>query len=502
MKKFDYSINPETGIHRSPIWRLAGYALNDAATILYMFMMSYVSYFMIGFVGVATILATSFIALMRVWDGVTDPLIGLIIDRTNGRFGKNRPFLVIGNVILCVTSFIMFYVTPVLPEWIRLPFFIVISLLYYIGYTFQCIITKSALSCMTNDPKQRPRYGMFLNIFNTLSGVIITVYISNFLVPKYGTMYDIGLFHEMWVFVAIVSGILTMIAVISIARKDRQEYFGLGTPQKIKLKDYWDVIKNNRAVQMLVLAASTDKLSQLAKISAVSIVMYGILAGNYALSGGFMMYSTFAGILFAVLALGVYAPRIGLKKSMIVGSWGGIAIGILSSLVWLLGDPKTLNLPGYVNGYGQAFSGISFFTGAIFLLTVVGTFFTALTMNTVYPMTADCADYETYRSGRYVPGMVGTLFSFVDKLISALAPVIGGLLFALIGFSDALPDVSTPETPALRIVGIFLTFGILIIGYICNLIAMKFYPLSKEKMQEIQETIIRIKREQCEVQRI
>ena len=499
MKKFDYSINPESGIHRSPIWRLAGYSLNDAATILYMFMMSYISYFMIGFVGVATILATSFMALMRVWDGVTDPLIGLIVDRTNGRFGKNRPFLIIGNVILCVTSFIMFYVTPVLPEWLKLPFFIIISLFYYIGYTCQCIITKSALSCMTNDPKQRPRYGMFLNIFNTLFGVIITLYMSNFLVPKYGTMYDIGLFHEMWVFVAIVSGVLTLIAVFSIARKDKQEYFGLCKPQKIRLKDYWDVIKNNRALQMLVLAASTDKLSQFAKISAVSVVMYGILAGNYALSGGFMMYSTLVGVLFAVLALGVYAPRIGLKKSMIVGSWGGIAIGILSSLVWLFGDPKTLSLPGYINGYGEAFSGVSFFTGAIFLLTVVGTFFTALTMNTVYPMTADCADYETYRSGRYVPGMVGTLFSFVDKLISALAPVFGGLLFALIGFSDVLPDVSTPETPALRYVGIFLTFGLLIIGYICNLVAMKFYPLSKEKMQEIQKTIIRIKREQSEV---
>ena len=39
----------------------------------------------------------------------------------------------------------------------------------------------------------------------------------------------------------------------------------------------------------------------------------------------------------------------------------------------------------------------------------------------VIPMTADCADYEVYRSGRYVPGLMGTLFSFVDKIISSLA---------------------------------------------------------------------------------
>lgn len=499
MKKFDYSFNPETGIHRSPTWRIAGYALNDSATISYMIMMSYISYFMIGFVGVATVFATSFIAMMRVWDGVTDPLVGMLVDRTNGRFGKNRPFLVIGNAILCASSFILFYVTPMLPEWVRLPFFVVITLIYYIGYTCQCIITKSALSCMTNDPKQRSWFGMFLNIFNTTFGVIVTIYISSVLVPKYSSLYEAGLFREIWAFVAILSGILTMIAFISISKNDRPEYFGLGgEPQKTSLKDYWEVLKKNRALQMLVLAASSDKLASLAKISTVAVVLYGVLAGNFALNGGFTMYSTFAGIFFGVLALGVLSPKIGLKKSMVIGSWGGIIINVILAIVWIFGDAKTLSLPGFVNGYGEAFSGISFFTGVTFSLTVIGTFFSALSANTVNPMIADCADYETYLSGRYVPGMIGTLFSFVDKLVSAFAPVIGGLMFSMIGFSDVLPDVDTPETPALRYVAVFLAFGLVIIGYICNLIAMKFYPLTSEKMKEIREEIHRIKSEQSE----
>ena len=62
MKKFDYSIDPATGIHRCPAWRIAGYALNDTATILYLYLMSYVSYYLVGFVGAATILASSFSA--------------------------------------------------------------------------------------------------------------------------------------------------------------------------------------------------------------------------------------------------------------------------------------------------------------------------------------------------------------------------------------------------------------------------------------------------------
>lgn len=495
MKKFDYSIDPKTGIHRSPMWRIAGYSLNDTATILYLMMMSYVSYYLIGFIGVATILASSFSAIMRVWDGVTDPLIGLFLDKTDGRFGKNRPFMLIGNLILCITSYILFHVTNRLPEAAKFPFFIVIALLYYIGYTCQCVVTKSAQTCVTNDPAQRPKFGMFLNIFNTLFGLLFTVYLSGVLVPKYGSMYELGLFHELWVFVAVISGILTIIAAISIAPKDRHEYFGTGKPQLIRIRDYVDVIKHNRAIQMLVISASTDKLAQAAKTSAATVVLYGVVVGNYALNGGFTVYSYIAGMIFAVIGLGIFAPRVGLRKAMLVGSWGGLIINALIFILWFVGDPKTLNLPGYVNGYGEAFSGITFFTAALFLLTISATFFQALSGNTVYPMTADCADYETYRSGRYVPGLVGTLFSLVDKLVSAFAPVIAGLLFALIGFSDALPDVTTPETLSLKVVGVFLTYGMLIIGFIFNIIAMKFYPLTKEKMEEIQEKIAEIKAE-------
>ena len=108
-------------------------------------------------------------------------------------------------------------------------------------------------------------------------------------------------------------------------------------------------------------------------------------------------------------------------------------------------------------------------------------------------MTADCADYETYRTGKYVPGLMGTLFSFVDKIISSFAPMIAGLVFAAVGFADHNPVEGDPVTWELRIGVAFLAFGLIIIGLICNLIAMKFYPLTKEKMAEIQDKVAAIK---------
>ena len=119
--------------------------------------------------------------------------------------------------------------------------------------------------------------------------------------------------------------------------------------------------------------------------------------------------------------------------------------------------------------------------------------FTGLSGNIVIPMTADCADYEVYRTGKYVPGLMGTLFSFVDKIISSLAPMLVSLLYASIGFKDVLPDVTAEYTNELFYVTLFCIYGMLIFGNLCNVVAMKFYPLTKEKMEEIQGEIAAIK---------
>ena len=155
----DYEHN---GIHRVPLWRIAGYALNNTATNVYLMMMNYATYYLMGWVGVGMMVASSLTMMMRIWDGVTDPFVGFMVDKTNSKFGKNRPFIVIGNIILCVTSYIAFHVTHKLPQGVRFPFYVVVLMVYYLGYTCQCVVTKSAQSCLTNDPEQRPYFTIFL----------------------------------------------------------------------------------------------------------------------------------------------------------------------------------------------------------------------------------------------------------------------------------------------------------------------------------------------------
>lgn len=489
-------INPkylgEGGIHRVPLWRIAGFALNNTATNIYLLMMMYVSYYMIGIVGVATVFASSFSMIMRLWDGVTDPFVGYMVDKTNGKLGKNRPYMIIGNVILASTSFIMFYVTPSIPEGVaRIAFFIVINAIYYLGYTAQCVVTKSAQTALTNDPKQRPLFSVFDGTYNTILFAVGALFITGTLIPKYGdSFYEIGWFREMWVWFAAISAVFTIIAVISISPKDRTEFFGTGQSVRVGIKDYWDILKNNRAIQMLVLAASTDKLGVQARSGAPAIVLYGVVAGNIKLQGGFTLYSSIGSLILLILGVGGFATRFGQRKAMITASIGAIIGNASLALLWIFGDPTTLGFPG-IEGY----AGLTSFTIALVALTIVTQGLQNVAGGIVIPMTADCADYETYRSGRYVPGLMGTLFSFVDKMVSSLAPLVVGLVFAAIGFADKLPDATTPYSVTLRNAGVFLTYGLISIGLIMNIVAMKFYPLTKEKMEEIQVHIAKIKEE-------
>lgn len=478
----------ESGFHRAALWQIGGFALNNTATNIYLFFMNFIAYYLTGFVGVGVVTASSLITTMRIWDGATDPFIGYIVDKTNGKYGKNRPFMIIGNVMLCVFSFLMVHITHQVPHGMRFVIFVLLYMIYIIGYTFQCVVTKSAQTCLTNDPKQRPIFSIFDGIYNTILFAALPVLVTSNLIPKHGG-FTKDFFHEFWLFTAVISGVFTMIAILSIMHKDNVKYFGTGKVQQIHLRDYWSVLSQNRAIQMLVISAGTDKLALTTQTNAtVSIMVYAIVCGNYAMQGAVAAYTAIPTFLMLLFGVGYVARNMGQKKAMMFGTYGGLICCILSIVIFYVMDPRTLSLPGY-----DSFNGWNTFTISFLVLLLLFKGFSGVSGSIVIPMTADCADYEVYRSGRYVPGLMGTLFSFVDKLISSLGTSIVGLLCAMIGFSNQLPTAETVSTPQIKAVGLFSMYGLVILGLLCNVIAMRFYPLTKEKMAEIQTEIAEIK---------
>ena len=525
----------ENGIHRAKMWEIMMYALNNTSTNTYMMVVGYISYFLIGIVGLASVLAGSIVTIMRIWDGVTDPFVGMMVDKTNGKFGKNRPFIVIGQIIMFATTFVMFNFIPKMGTGVRFVAFIIIYMIYIIGYTCQCVVTKSAQTCLTNDPKQRPIFAMCDTVYNIiLMNIVIPVIVTDSLVPKFtltaeanaaeitslvaqnpalagiveksggnlSAFYNPGLFTTMQLMFGGLSAVFAVCAIIALWRKDRPKYFGLGTTQKVGVKDYVDTLAHNRAIQMLVVSASTDKLfMSTMSNSTVMICLFGIIFGNYAAFSSYSQITSIPIALISILLMNKIARQMGQKASMMTGTYGGIIGSIIITLFLVFvnprGDASKFAIPAFriirPDTWGTLFTGWSA-VGLIFILLVIAwRGVQALSSSIVITMTADCADYEVYRTGKYVPGLMGTLFSFVDKLVSSFAPMVAGVMFSMCGYTDHNPVMGDPVTPGLRGGVVFCAYGMIMIGLVCNLIAMKFYPLTKEKMEEIQDEVAQIK---------
>ena len=92
--------------NRARIWQIGLFSLNNTSTNLFLAMMGYVSYYANGIAGLSVVLISVILTGMRIFDGVTDPVIVYFIDNTNGKYGKFRPYIVIGYLLFynCIFS--------------------------------------------------------------------------------------------------------------------------------------------------------------------------------------------------------------------------------------------------------------------------------------------------------------------------------------------------------------------------------------------------------------
>lgn len=473
----------EQTYNRAKPWQLLFFVFNNTASNIYLSLMGFVNLYAGNVAGMAVILVSNIMMAARFWDGVTDPIVGFIVDKTNGKLGKFRPFMLVGNLIMLVSVILMFTTTHRMPEGpVRVIYWTAIYMIYIIGYTFQNAATRGGQSVLTNDPKQRPMFARIDSIINALLFTAMTMYITDTLVSKYNG-FTAELFREVIFTFGPLSLGLTILAMIGIWEKDQPaNYAKLGAQSSYGFKDIFRIIKNNRAIQMLVVAASTDKLAaQVRTNSVVGIMLYGIVIGNYKMLSRMSMITLIPGILMIILGTGV-AARFSSKKATVIFTWSSIIASLLMAALLIFGDPTQISLEN-----------VGFMTIAFILLYILVQGFSSINVGLATPMIADCADYELYQSGSYAPALMGTVFGFFDKVVSSFASTLVGWFCVMIGFAERFPTQEDPLTGGIFWATLFLFIGIPILGWVCSLVAMKFYPLDQDKMIEVQAKIAGMK---------
>ena len=163
-------------------WQIGFFSLNNAATNIYLALMGYISYYANSIAGFSIVLISGILTAQNVFDAVTDPMVGFLLDRTKGRFGKFRPFMLCGNLIMAVSAVFLYAVTDQVTAYLRVVFFVLVYALFVLGYTFQTVVAKSGQSILTDNPKQRPVSTYFDSLFIMAAYGGTALFVGNYLV--------------------------------------------------------------------------------------------------------------------------------------------------------------------------------------------------------------------------------------------------------------------------------------------------------------------------------
>lgn len=436
----------------------------------------------LGF-GISVLLVGTLMTLARLFDGITDPIISLIIDKCNTKFGKIRLFSLIGWGIMALSLKAMY-------DWLAgkghsLILFMGIYLVYYIGYTLMNMAGMLISPVMTNDPKQRPMVNVWGTVYTYIVSIAISIVTMVVLLPSTGNQYTLELLAKLSTFTVCASGIFLLFSMIGLSKIDKPENFvavSSAEEGKVKWKDMWNLLKNNKALQCYILAATSDKLAMtISGQSIMGTLLYGVVIGNMQLSAILNMVAIVPIFILAVIG-GKYTGKKGSSRS--ITFWSEVCIVVnLFFMVFLLvsaGSPVAQSTPMLI---------------LFVILTMLQNGLRIVVSTATGAMGADVVDYEAYRSGKYLPGAVAGVYSFIDKAISSVGAVIATFCVSLIGYKTVMPQPTDPKTMPVVILVCVVVYGLPILGWICSLIAMRITPITKEKMVEVQKTIAERKKD-------
>lgn len=450
---------------RARFWQILAFSGNDTATNASLVLVS--TFFVVMLTDnllLSGLVAGLILTFARLFDGVTDPLIGMWLDNTVTRWGKFRPFLLGGSIMINIGMLFIFggfvrFSNPTLQyAWI-----IVWYAVYIIGYTAQSACTKSAQVQLTSDTRQR-------SLLAFLTSIIDAFYWNGFLAVSVnyvagfpgGLTNPTGYRHIVLLAIA-VNILLTFFALLSLREHDRPEFYSRQRrpADRVRVGTLIDLISRNHALQALIAAAATNKLAWVLQ-GAAAVYFYVYTVQNLKTQATVSLLALPA--MFVGNFVGMWiARRTDRKTSFLAGTWAAILLGGLVIIVRPF-DVERLWLFLLLISLVNAANGIT-------------------AMN-IIPMIADVADYDHWKNGRFVPGLVGTTFGLVDKLVSSASGLLIGGLLTAIGYQTGME-----WSPVIYWAFLLVMLGVPVAGHLISVIAMRWYPINGLLYAKIQNDL-------------
>jgi GPH family glycoside/pentoside/hexuronide:cation symporter len=439
------------------------YGFGDLASVLYWqtFMLYFTYFYTDVFIIPASVAATMFL-ISRIWDGVNDPMMGIIADRTKTRWGHFRPYLLWICVPFAVVGVLTFTVPNLGPTgkliWAYATFNAMMML-----YTAINIPYTALLGVISPDSNERTTVSSVKFLFAFGAGIIV----SATLLPMVKTLGG-GNDAQGWQLSFVVYGIAAVIFFL-IAFSGTRERVQPPKSQKSSIKqDIFELVTNTP--WLILLATTITFILFVAVRSSVTVHYFKYFIGSQTLSLPFLgtnaydfnaitsAYNTIGQIsaFLGVLLVSSFAKAVGKKKAFMII----FAIAILSTAANYFMTAEHLAL--------------------LFFFQITGSMTGGPLSVLLWAMYADTADYGEWKRGRRATGLVFSASTMSQKFGWALGAFVALTLMSQVGFE---PN-QAQSTGSLH--GLILLFSFIPAGFgVLAMIIAFFYPLSDKRVEQI-----------------
>ena len=438
-----------------------GYGFGDMASS--MFWKLFGSYLMIFYTDVfgmpAAVVGTMFL-ITRVWDSAFDPIIGIIADRTQSRWGKFRPYLLYLAIPFAVIG-VLTFTTPDFSDGGKVIYAYFTYSLMMMVYSAINVPYASLLGVMSPESKDRNMLSTYRMTFAYI-GSFIALLLFMPMVNRFSMGHDE---QHGWMMSVIVIAVLCALLFYGCFAWTTERVKPIKKQQNSLKSDLQDLLHNRpwwillgAGVAALVFNSIRDGATvyyfkyYVVEEEYASISLFGI---SFVLSGLYLAVGQAANIVGVVLAAPL-SNRIGKKKTYM---WA-MSIATVLSVIFYWFDKEQLMLMFIFQVL------ISICAGSIFPL--------------LWSMYADCADYSELKTGNRATGLIFSSSAMSQKFGWAIGSAVTGWLLAFYGFEAN----AVQGEEAIHGIRMFLSW-LPAMGTVLSVIFISLYPLSEKEMRKI-----------------
>ena len=381
--------------------------------------------YLISAVGVAPALAGSLVFVSKIYDGVTDPVMGVISDRTSSRWGRRRPYLLLGGLLAALSVVGLFSVHTVsfapTPAWV-----LAMLLLAATAYTIFNVPYMSMPAEMVQEPYERSKLMSFRVAWisvGTFVGIALAPRLVAYARDTLG-MAETDAFGMM----SFITAAIILVASVACFVTTRDAAATERTRVNLSIREQARSALTNRPF-LILLAIKYLGLYALSATVATNIFFVRQVMQQ---SEAIMLWYGLAYMLGTLLAI---APWVLISKHLSKAHTLALSAALAAcvNLTWLLSGPEEPLTIYMLRAFVLAVS-----NGGMLLMG--------------QSLLPDVMEYDYRRTGLRREGLYAGLYSFVEKLAFATAPLTLGILLSTMGFVPGLPRTATqPESALLAI---------------------------------------------------